>query len=210
MSNIIDTLNWRYATKIFDKNKKVKKEDLDEVIEAFRLTASSYWLQPWKLLVIENQKVKESLVEQSYWQPQISDSSHLFVLCRITNLDEKFVDKYIDSIAKTREMDKKDLAWFHDILKWFVSNMDDVQKIKWTSNQVYIPLWNLLNVLATKKIDACPMEWFSPAWYDKILNLKEKWLESVALISVWYRSEADQYAKAKKVRFASEEVVEVI
>jgi len=210
MSNLIDSLNWRYATKIFDRNKKVKKEDLDEIIEAFRLSSSAFWIQPWKLLVIENQNVKDSLVESSWGQTQISDCSHLLVLCRITNLDDKYIDEFIDSMATQRWVTKESLLWYEQRIKGYLASLD-VDKTKiFSTNQVYITLWNLLSILSMKKIDACAVAWFIPEKYDEILKLSEKWLASVVALPIWYRSEQDNYAKAKKVRFSREEVVEMI
>lgn len=210
MSNIIEALNWRYATKVFDKTKKVSKEDLDEIIESFILTASSYWVQPWKLLVIENQDVKNSLLEASYWQAQVTDCSHLLVLCRLTNIWNSHIDKYMDSTSKIRWIPRESLSWFENLVKWFIWSLDETTKSKWAWNQVYIALWNLLTVLAMKKIDSCPMEWFVPSKYDEILNLKEKWLASVLVLPIGYRSEEDKYANLKKVRFDMWEVVEII
>lgn len=210
MNNLIDSLNWRYACKLFDKNKKVNKEDLDEIIEAFRLTSSAFWLQPWKLLVIEKQSIKDSLVEHSWGQSQISDCSHLFVLCRVANLDESCMDKHLDNIWKVREVSKESLSWYEQRVKWFFSTISEDNKSNWSANQVFIALWNLLTVLAIKKIDGCAVAWFIPEKYDEILKLKQKWLASVVALPIWYRSDEDKYAKAKKVRFNREEVVEII
>lgn len=210
MSNIIDSLNWRYATKVFDRTKKVSKDDLNEIIEAFRLTSSSFWLQAWKLLVIQNQDVKDSLVEHSWWQKQVSDCSDLLVFCRFEDVWDDYVDKYIDKISKTRWIALTDLDWFSNMLKWTVNSMNLNSRWEWMAKQLYIAMGNLLTVLALKKIDSCPMEWFIKDKYDEILNLKEKWLKSVLVLPIWYRSEDDKYANLKKVRFDRENIVEVI
>ncbi len=210
MSNIIESLNWRYATKIFDKTKKVSKADLDKIIETFRLTSSAFWVQPWKLLVIEKQNVKDSLVESSWGQTHISECSHLLVLCRITNLDDKYIDRFIDSMAKQRWVTKESLLWYEQRVKWYLASLDEDKKKNFSANQVYIALWNLLTVLALKQIDGCAVAWFIPEKYDEILKLKEKWLASVVALPIWYRSKDDKYAQARKVRFSREEVVEMI
>lgn len=210
MSEIIESLNWRYATKSFDKSKKVSEEDLDEIIEAFRLTSSSYWLQAWKLLIINNQDIKNKLVDVSWWQKQVSDCSELLVLCRLDDVWDTYVEKYIESISKTRGISTKDLEWFTNMLKWTVNSFEKNQRWIWMDKQVYIALWNLLTVLAIKKIDSCPMEWIIREKYDEVLWLGEKWLKTVLALPIWYRSADDKYAKLKKVRFDREEVVEVI
>jgi nitroreductase len=134
----------------------------------------------------------------------------LLVLCRITNLDDKYIDRFIDSMAKQRWVTKESLLWYEQRVKWYLANLDEDIKKNFSSKQVYIALWNLLTVLALKKIDGCAVAWFIPEKYDEILKLKEKWLASVVALPIWYRSDNDNYAKAKKVRFSREEVVEVI
>jgi len=85
MSQIIDDLNWRYATKAFNPTKKVSKQDLETIVEAFKLSPSSFGLQPWKLVIVQDQKTKDSLVEHSWGQQQISNCSDLLVLTRKNN-----------------------------------------------------------------------------------------------------------------------------
>ncbi len=210
MTYIIDSLNWRYATKVFDKTKKISNEDLDEIIESFRLTSSSFWLQPWKLLVIKNQDIKNSLVPHSWKQSQISDCSDLLVLCCNTKVWEDYVEKFTQIVAKTIEIDIKNLEWYKKMMLWFISNSWEEWVKTWSNNQVYIALWNLLTVLAIKKIDSCAIWWFDSKKYDEVLNLSEKWFSSVVVLPIGYRSEEDKYSKLKKVRFNREEVVEVI
>ncbi|MFA5916982.1 MAG: NAD(P)H-dependent oxidoreductase [Candidatus Gracilibacteria bacterium] len=210
MNNIIDSLNWRYATKIFDKTKKVKKADLDEIIEAFRLSSSAFGVQPWKLLVIENQKVKDSLVESSWGQSQISDCSHLLVLCRIINLDDKFVDKNLDAMVEQRGTSRENLVGYEQRVKGYLKDLGENGKEYFGTKQVFLALGNLLTVLAIKKIDSCTIGGFIPEKYDEILNLKQKGLASVIALPIGYRSEEDKYGKLKKVRFSREEVVEMI
>ena len=109
MNNILQKLNWRYATKAFDETKKVSEEDLDTIVEAFRLTPSSFGLQPWKLIVVEDQATKESLVEHSWGQEQIANCSHLLVFCRKDNFDNANIDAFVDDIAETRGVSRAEL-----------------------------------------------------------------------------------------------------
>ncbi len=210
MNNIIDALNWRYATKVFDKTKKISNEDLEEIIEAFRLTASAYWLQAWKLLIVENQKTKDSLIEVSLWQKQVSDCSNLLVLCRLDSIWVTEIDKLLDNVVKMRWISRSDLLWYENMMKWYINSLDEVTKWHWMDKQVYIVLWNLLTVLALKKIDSCPMEWIMRDKYDEVLWLKEKWLKTVLALPIWYRSSDDKYANLTKVRFDRDDVVEII
>jgi len=208
--NITEKLNWRYATKAFDPSKKVSQEDLDTIIESFRLTPSSFWLQAWKLFVVQNQDVKNSLVEHSWGQAQISDCSEVFVLARPTSFDDTNIDEFIDDIAATRWQPKEELEGYAGMMKGFTANMDDDAKKSWMEKQIYIALGNLMTVCATMDIDSCPIEWFLPPKYDEILWLTDKWYASVVVLAVWYRDEADKYASAKKVRFKTDRVVEKI
>ena len=208
--NIIEKLNWRYATKAFDPSKKVSKEDLDTIIEAFRLSPSSFGLQAWKMFVIQNQDVKKSLVEHSWGQAQISDCSDLLVLARPTSFDDAGVDEFVDDIAKTRSQSKDELEWYSGMMKWFLGNMDEAAKKPWMEKQIYIALGNLMTVCASMDIDSCPIEWFLSPKYDEILGLTEQWYASVVVLAVWYRDESDKYASAKKVRYPTDRVVKRI
>jgi len=210
MNKIIEKLNHRYATKEFDVLKSVSKEDLDTIIETFRLTPSSFGLEPWNLVIVENKDIKESLVEHSWGQRQISDNSHLLVLSRVKDLDDKMVNKFLDNNSSITWASREDLKWYEDMMKWFLSRMNENEKIIWANKQVYIALWNVINSLAQLWIDSCPVEWFNPEKYDEILDLEEKWLKSVVVLPIGYRSENDKYAKSPKVRYKTEEILTII
>lgn len=208
--NIIESLNWRYATKKFDINKKVSKDDLDDIIEAFRLTPSSFGLEPWKLIVVEKQDIKDSLFEASFNQEQITTCSHLLVLCRVENISGEHLDKVFNNMAETNQVKRDSLAWYEEVVNWFLSRMDVREKNTWADYQVYIALWILHTVLAVKEIDSCSIGWFNSMKYDEILWLKEKWLSSVVVLPIGYRDESDKYAARKKARLNREEISEII
>lgn len=210
MTQIIDSLNWRYATKDFDANKKISADDLHTITESFRLTASSFGLQPWKLIVVENQEIKDSLVEHSWGQKQIADCSQLLVYCARDNFDETDVDAFVKDIKETRGVSQEDIQWYEDLMKGFLAKMDENQINTWVEKQVYIALWNVMTACAELKIDSCPIEWFIPSKYDEILWLKEKWIHSVVALPVWYRSSDDVYADLEKVRFNEDTIIETI
>ena len=210
MSEIIEKLNWRYATKSFDENKRIKKEDLETIKEAFRLTPSSFWLQPWKLVILENQELKNKLVEHSWGQEQVANCSELVVFTRPSDFWDKNIEDFLDDIVSTRWVTRSDLEWYENMMKWFLSNMSLEQKDIWAIKQVYIALWNLISTCAQLDIDSCPIEWFISEKYDEILWLKEKWLTSVVVLPIWYRSNDDKYSELKKVRFKQKEVIETI
>ena len=207
MEKIIEDLNWRYAVKAFDDSKKVSSEDLDTIIEAFRLTASSFGLQPWKLVVVQDQAVKDSLVEHSWGQGQIANCSDLLVLARKNDFSDENIDEYIASTMETTWASQEDLQWYEDMMKGFLGRMDEDKKQVWVNKQIYIALGNLMTVCANMRIDSCPVEGFIGPKYDEILGLTEKGLGSVVVLPIGYRAEDDKYASNKKVRFATDEVV---
>ena len=205
--NFLDALNWRYATKQFDTIKKVSEKDFNELLESARLSASSFGLQPWKFVVVEDKKTREKLREAGWNQPQITDASHLIVLSSIRNLDEKYIRKYIESVAKTRGVSVDALKGYEDMLTGFAKQLGKQAMLEWTKKQTYIALGTLLSACALKKIDASPMEGFNPEKFDEILSLEKLGLVSTVLCAVGYRSKSDETQKQKKVRFDLKDIV---
>lgn len=205
--SLLKTLEWRYATKIFDKNKKVSETDLEEIVEAFRLTPSSFWLQPWKLLIVRDVKKREELLPNSWNQSQIVDASHLLVLVRVENAGNELVDQYLDTMIQTTWAKREDLKWYEDMMKWFLNWLSLEQKNAWADRQVMIASWVMMSLLSEKQIDACPIEWFDRAKYNEILGLNEQGLSSVLVLPIGYRDESDKYASRPKVRFQKEDIL---
>jgi nitroreductase len=208
--NIIESLNWRYATKKFDSSKKISEKDLDIITESLRLTASSFGLQPWKFIVISNQDVKNSLLQHSWGQKQVTDCSHHIVFCHPTFFNDKNVDAFLKDTAQTRGQDPEELEGYAKVMKGFLSHKDDIQKRIWMKDQVYIALGGLLTTCALMNIDACPMEGINQEKYDEVLGLSEKGLMSTVACPIGYRDNSDKYAAAAKVRFEKSEVIEII
>lgn len=205
--SLLKALEWRYATKIFDKNKKVSENDLEEIIEAFRLTPSSFWLQPWKLIVVRDTKKREELLPNSWNQSQIIDASHLLVLVRIQNAGDKLVDQYLDDMVNKTGATRENLKWYEDMMKWFLNSLSLEQKNAWADRQVMIASGVMMSLLAEKEIDACPIEWFDREKYNEILWLNEKWLSSVLVLPIGYRDESDKYSSRPKIRFQKEDIL---
>lgn len=207
MSELIKKLEWRYATKDFDTTKKVSESDLEEIIEAFRLTPSSFGLEPWKLVIVENPEIREKLQVHSWNQSQITKASHLLVFTRIKNIDNDYIDNYFEKTSKITWATREQLAWYEGMMKWSFSHMDENAKASWARDQVFLALWNVMNLLAQKKIDSCAIWGFDPAKYDEILELDKLGLASVVVLAVWYRSIDDKNAFRPKVRFSKDEIV---
>lgn len=200
MINPIEHLEWRYATKKFDSSRKLSDEKINILKEAFNLTATSYGLQPIKLLVIKNQKTKEDLMSMTMYQMQVQDASHLLIFCVVTAIDKEYVTKYFELVENKRGTSKTILAPFRDILIDEFKQKEEEEIFAWAKNQAYLAMGNLLTVCALEKIDSCPIEGFEPIKYDDYLNLREMGLKSVLVMPVGYRATDDFFAKFKKVR----------
>ena len=210
MSNYIDDLNWRYAVKQFDASKKVSDEDLQKLIDAVQLSASSYGLQPYKILVVKDQAVKEKLKAAGYNQSQFSDATAVFVFAHQTDFDAELVDSYIELSERIKELETGTLEGYANLMKNALLNLPQEAKAGWTSRQAYIALGNLLSAAAAHKIDACPMEGFEAATFDEILGLTEHNLHAVVVAAVGYRSAEDETQHAPKVRRPQEELFQIL
>jgi len=206
-SKIIEALQWRYATKKFDPLKSLSVEKLEILKESFNLTATSYGLQPLKMIIVSNPEIKEKLVPITMNQYQVIDASHVLVLCTETEIGEEFIKNYFKQIEETRKTPRSILDPFETFL------VDDFsEKIKadidvWMQKQAYIAMGNLLTVCALEGIDACPIEGFEPEKYDALLQLEELGLKSVLVLPVGYRADDDIFSDLKKVRRGVDNVI---
>lgn len=210
MHDIITKLEWRYATKEFDPDRKVSEENLHVLLESARLAPSSYGLQPWKFIVIENKGLREKLKEVAWNQSQITDASHLVVLCRLCCLDESHVEKHVAKTSELRAVSLEDLSGFKTMMIGDIKNRTKEGLEHWMAKQVYIALGFMLHTAAQMQIDTCPMEGFDPKKFDEILGLEKLGVNSVVLCAIGYRKDGDKLAKAAKARFHKEEVIEII
>ncbi|MSR86645.1 NAD(P)H-dependent oxidoreductase [Candidatus Peribacteria bacterium] len=208
MSDFNKSMQWRYATKHFDAAKKLTKAQLDELLDAARLSASSYGLQPYKLLVITNPELRAKLcTEAAYNQPQVADASHLVIFCTRTSVDEAYVDSFVANIAKTRGVTAESLAGYRDMMAKSMSRMTTEQQQIWSQKQAYIALGTLLAAAAHAEVDACPMEGFDSTKVDEILGLKEMGLASSVFCTLGFRAADDATAEQKKVRLPRHEFI---
>jgi len=203
----IANLEWRYAVKKFDDQKILEEQKINILKQAFNLTATSYGLQPIKLLIIKNKSIQRQLVDYSYNQQQILQASHLLVICIDTKLKESDVEKYFERVKEIRKTPDEIISSFREYLKTVISGKSSQDLVLWAKNQAYLALGNLLTVCANEKIDSCPMEGFIPKKYDEILGLKEKNLTSVLALPIGYRAEDDMKTHQMKVRKKIEEII---
>lgn len=203
---LIEQLQWRYATKRYS-DKKVADELIEKIIEATRLSASSLGLQPYRLLVVENEDLRQQLATHSL-NPQVTQASHLFVFAAFDSIDETMIDEYMHLIARKRSIPLESLAAFRKNGPGSLLGQTDAEFFIWATKQAYIALGTALIAAAVEKVDATPMEGFSAEKFDEVLGLKEKGLRSVVLLAVGYRDVGnDSFGKLEKVRWPSEEFV---
>ncbi|MGH9614828.1 MAG: NAD(P)H-dependent oxidoreductase [Bryobacteraceae bacterium] len=206
-SQLLEQMNWRYATKQFDPERKINARDWATLEEALLLTPSGGGLQPWKFIVVTDPAVRAKLTPASYGQAQISDASHLVVFAAKNNFSEADVDAHVRRVAGIQGAPIEALAPLRNMLVGsVVKQMDEAARNAWARNQAYIALGNLLTSAALLGIDACPMEGFDRTQYDEILGLKAKGLAAAVIATLGYRLSADKYAAMPKVRFPKEQV----
>jgi len=200
MNDIVQDLNWRYAVKKFDAERLLSNEQLDRLKEIFKLTATSYGLQPVRLLVLQNKKLQQELVAHSYEQQQVAQASHVLVFCIEKEVNASYISNYFELVKKARGTSNEILNPFKEMMIETFSNKNANEIQAWSKNQAYLILGTLLTACAIEKIDACPMEGFDPAAYDELLGLSEKGISSVLVMPIGYRAKDDVFSTFKKVR----------
>lgn len=204
---ILDSLNWRYAVKKFDETKVVSETKIETIKRAFNLTASSYGLQPFKLVVIKNKELQNQLVAHSWNQKQVAQASHVLVITIPKMYSAEEVKIYFDRVKNVRNTPNDILDPFQKYLTDVISSKTQEELLAWNRNQAYLTLGNLLTVCAVEEIDSCPMEGFIPEKYDEVLGLAAQNLTSVLVLPIGYRADDDFMKSQKKVRKNLEEII---
>jgi nitroreductase len=210
-TELLNALNWRYATKFFDATKKIPAETWQTLEQALVLTPTSYGLQPYQFLVINNPAKRAELLPHSWGQKQVVDASHFVVFIARTEMKEADVDRFIKRTTEVRKLPEGAFNPYRDMMIGDVVNGPRGKVAhEWAARQAYIALGNLMTCAAVLGVDACPMEGLVPAEYDKVLNLNGSGYATVVACALGYRSAADKYAGLAKVRYATTELVRVI
>jgi nitroreductase len=207
MNNILDALEWRYAVKKFDDKASLTEQQILEVKNAFNLSASSYGLQPYKMIVVQNPDLKEKLVPASYGQKQISQSAALLVFAVRTDFGMDYIDQYFEDMSVKRQIPLENLEGYKNFMKGSFANKSQEEIWSWSVKQVYLTMGHMLASLAAMKIDACPMEGIDPNAYDKILDLEAKQLKTIVAMPIGVRATDDATASALKVRKDLSEII---
>lgn len=209
-SSLLRSLKWRYATKKFDPTKKVSPEDLHTLMKCIQLAASSYGLQPYKVLNIEDVDLRAKMQVASWGQSQVVDAAQVLVFCAYNEITSEMVDDFVALKAATQGVPLEKLVGYGDFMKSRIKDKTPEEILNWNAKQIYIALGNLLATCGELSIDACPMEGFEPEKYDEIFGLKAKGLTAVVVCPIGYRSEKDATQHLPKVRKPLTELFETI
>lgn len=207
---IESALQWRYACKKFDPTQKIAEQDWQLLLTSLRDAPTSYGLQPFRFMWVENPILREKLRTASWNQSQVTDASHFVVFTSKTKITEEDVDRFMELNSKIRGVGLETLKGYRDmILKNVVHGMTAEQSLEWTRRQAYIAMGFLLETAALLKIDTTPLEGLEPETYDSILGLGSTGYKTVAAVALGYRHPEDRNQKLAKVRYSLPELVEV-
>ena len=212
--DVLSALNWRYATKKFDSKRKVSDADLSVLMESLRLAPSSMGVQPWKFILVTDQKVKNQLSAACFGQQQVKDAPHVFVICSVKELTGTHLSCYFDSVRKAnpekslagKAAQAARLAGYRKMVEGYALSMGKDRTSQWCHQQCYIALGFLLSACAHLNVDACPIEGYNKGEVEKLLGLPEIGLQAATVVPVGYRAKDDAHARENKVRFGKEDI----
>jgi nitroreductase len=205
-SELISALEWRYATKLFDAAKRIDAATWTALEQSLLLTPSSYGLQPWKFLVVQDQELREKLVPHAWNQRQVADCSHLVVMTVKKALSLDDIDAFIQRIVEVRGGTADALTGYRKMMAG--SHSQGFMTEDWAKKQAYIALGQFMAACALLKIDSCPMEGFVASKFDEVLGLEGTGYTCAVLCPAGYRSADDRYAELPKVRYAQDQMIE--
>ena len=188
--------------------KKVSKEDIDKIVEAARLAPTSSGLQPFQVIVVSDQSVKEKLVAGALNPECMRDCSHVLVFAAWDRYTAERIDKVYDLTTDERGLPRGQFGEYTAKLKEIYLSQEEAVNFAHTARQTYIALGLALGQAAELRVDTTPAEGFNNEVIDEVLALKERGLKSVSLMYVGYADpEKDWLGAMKKVRIPKEEFV---
>ncbi|MFM2178448.1 MAG: hypothetical protein RL015_2546 [Verrucomicrobiota bacterium] len=209
MTDILTALNHRYACKVFDPAKKIPADLWQQLEQSLILTPSSFGLQPWKFLIVQDQALREKLVPHAWNQRQVADCSHLIIMTVPKTLGEDYVDANIARMIEVRGGTADALMGFRKMVLGFRDGLEAKGGLEtWAKLQSYIALGQFMLAASLLGLDTCPMEGFVPEKFDEVLGLEGTGYTTAVLCPVGYRSADDRYAELPKVRFEFKDVIE--
>jgi len=208
--DLVSALQFRYATKKFDPSRKIDSGTWHALCRSLVLAPSSFGLQPWRFLVVNNPEVRTSLREVSWNQPQITDADRLIVITTRTDMTAADIDAWMECLAQSQKKQTTELAAYRGMIDGFVGALDTAARENWNTRQCYIALGQLMTSAAVMGVDTCPLEGIDKAAYDRILGLENSGYATAVACAIGYRAADDAYATAPKARFAASEVIHEI
>lgn len=207
--NYLEALNWRYSVKRFN-GKKISSEKLNNILEAGRLSVSSQGLQPYHLLVVENDETIQKLIPAFYNPSQISTCSHLIALVSKTNINKEYVDNYFNHIINERGVTLEQLVAFRNNINSQLENQTSQEMESWSEKQSYIVLGSLIMASAQENIDSCPMEGFKSDILEDLLKIDKDTEKITVVLTLGYRAEDDNFQNFKKVRKPADKFIKFL
>lgn len=208
---LLGALEWRYATKRFDPNKKIPADLWRALERALVLTPTSYGLQPYRFIVLTDLEKRAELIPHSRNQQQVVDCSHYVVMAARAKLTESDVDNWVQRLAQIRGLAAESLAAYRGMMVGdVVHGSRGKASHEWAARQVYIALGNLMTCAAVLGVDACPMEGIVPSEYDRVLGLSDSGYATAVACALGYRAPDDKYASLPKARFDTEDLIRKI
>lgn len=206
--SLLNDFQWRYATKKFDISKKVGQSLVDNIVEAARLAPTSSGLQPFKVIVISNQELKDKILPIAFGQTIVSECSHLLVFAAWNRYTEERIDHIYSITTQERNQPADRYQRYTDMLKDTYLKQTEAENFTHIAHQTYIGLGFAMAEAAVLKVDSTPMEGFDTAQLDALLELEAKGLKSVLMLPIGYREEnGDWLEKLNKARHPKEEFV---
>jgi nitroreductase len=211
INQLLSALEWRYATKVFDVSKKIPADVWSALEKVLVLTPTSYGLQPYRFLIVNDPVKRAALLPHSWHQKQVVDASHLVVFTARTEMKEADVDRFIKRTVEVRKLPADALNIYRGMIVGdVVHGARGKIAHEWATRQAYIALGNLMTAAAILGVDAAPMEGLVPSEYDKVLGLENSGYATVVACALGYRSANDKYAGQAKVRYEASDVVKII
>ena len=209
--SLVAALHWRYATKVFDPAKKIPADVWSALAEALVLTPTSYGLQPYQFIIVQDPAKRAALLPHSWNQKQVVDCSQLVVFAARTEMTAADVTKWVATISSVRGIPVAALDFYRDMMLGDIVNGPRGKVAhEWAARQSYIALGNLMTAAALLGVDGCPLEGINPVEYDKILGLGGNGYKTVVALALGYRGDSDKYATLPKVRYPAADLIKVV
>lgn len=205
---LVARMRWRYAVKKFDPSRRIDAASWAALESSLVLAPSSFGLQPWKFVVVEDQALRGELLLASWNQRQIAEASHVVVFAAVKDVGAAHVDAHLRRAAEVRGLAVESLAGMRrTILRFIERPAPEFDVNAWAALQIYIALGTFMTAAAAMGIDTCPMEGIVPAKYDALLGLPARGLATTVVCCAGYRAADDGLAALPKVRFPAEDVI---